>query len=184
MRRGNVLCALVLAVAGCSAHGSPDDRAANPQRVIVTSGEGSTLADLELSKDDFLSTSVIPVSRSTAWSQLASVYEQLGLPAPAVDQRSWTMAVQGHTVRRRLGDERLSRYVGCGSDMTGQIADSHRVHLNVQTWLEENGAHRTTVRTRVDATASSIESRAGTISCTTVGELETRIATALRERAR
>jgi xanthine dehydrogenase molybdopterin-binding subunit B len=103
------------------------------------------------------------------------------LPAPVMDESIWTVEVRNHTATRRIGDIRMSQILDCGSDMTGQLADTHRIRLSVRTWLEPAGGENTEVRTRVDALASSME-RSATFSCSSRGELEARIAQALEER--
>ena len=88
------------------------------------------------------------------------------------------------TVARRVEEHcaRMSSLLECGRGMTGAYADTHRIRLTVRTWLEAAGSS-TDVKTRVVAEASSVEGTAGTIACSSRGQLEARIAAALREAA-
>jgi hypothetical protein len=166
---------------GCASTPDPNSRPATQERIIVSSDPAGTVADIDLVRPDYVGSFVVPASRARLWPMVAPVFAQLGLPAPSLDDGTWTAVVQNHTLTRRLGDARLSILLDCGSDMSGRLADSYRVRLSVRTWLEPAGGENTDVRTRVEATASPPD-RAGTITCTSNGELEKRIAAALAAR--
>ncbi|MBR9989006.1 MAG: hypothetical protein KFH98_04575, partial [Gemmatimonadetes bacterium] len=121
---------------------------------------------------------VVPAPRQEVWSRLPAVYGELGLPEPAVDHSVWTVAVQNHTIMRRVGSESMSGLIDCGRSMTGPNADSHRIRLSVRTWLEPS-ADGTEVRTRVEAVATPVDGRAGSFTCSSRGRLEMLIAQAL-----
>jgi hypothetical protein len=172
--------ALVLASTAC-ASADPNARQSGQDRIIVTSDPGGVVADFNIQRPDYVGAFVVKDARDRLWSQLPAVYTELGLPAPVMDESIWTVEVRNHTATRRIGDIRMSQILDCGSDMTGQLADTHRIRLSVRTWLEPAGGENTEVRTRVDALASSME-RSATFSCSSRGELEARIAQALEER--
>jgi hypothetical protein len=167
---------ILLALAGCASTGPNEGR---PREDLVTVGsqDGRTLM-LPLKRDDYVAGGTIDAPRETLWPLLPLVYEELGLPAPGADRSIWTVAVQNHTAMRRIGGERISTLLDCGRDLTGAHADTHRIRLSVRTWLEP-AAEGTSVNTRVEASASSTEGRAGSFSCNSRGELEFRIANAL-----
>lgn len=156
----------------CAAAG-PNARQDRTERVIV-SGDAGTMADVNLRREDYVPSEVLDAPRETVWALLPAAYNDVGLPEPVADQSTWTVAVVGHRAMRRIGDTRMSAMISCGSDIAGQHADTHRIRLSVQTWLEESDGG-TNARTRLEATASSIEGRAGVIACTSTGELENRI---------
>jgi hypothetical protein len=165
--------------AACTAT-APNEGTIRQDVVRVGMDDGRTMV-LPLVHDDFVEGGVVTALREDVWSILPLVFEEVGLPPPAVDEFTWTMAVQNHTIMRRLGDTQLSKLIECGRDMSGDHADSHRIRLSVRTWLQP-AAQGTEVRTRVEARATSVEGRAGTIQCTSKGVLELRMANAAQAR--
>lgn len=114
---------------------------------------------------------------------LAAVYEGLKIPLNLTD------SIQGHIGNtgvplRTIGGKRMSTYVGCGSGMTGQYADIHRVTMAVVSWVQPRGRDSATVRTGVFAGA--VDRAEGSSSmpraCSTTGLLEERIRVLLREK--
>lgn len=172
---------LALGVTACASR-DPNARQSAQDRIIVTTDPGGVVADLNIQRPDYVGSFVVPEPRDRLWPLLSAVYRELGLPAPGVDESTWTAEVANHNVTRRLGNTRLSLLVDCGSNMTGQLADTHRIRLAVRTWLVPAGGDSTEVHTRVDALASSME-LSGTFTCFSRGELERRIANALEARA-
>ncbi|HEX6133785.1 MAG TPA: hypothetical protein VFZ24_07475 [Longimicrobiales bacterium] len=168
----------VLALASCAS--APNETMTTQDRVVLSGSQG-TIVDVDLRRDDYSPESLVAASRETLWDLLPEVYTDLGLPAPAADPSIWTVAVQDHVTMRRVGDQRMSRLLDCGNDITGPLADRNRIRLNVRTWLEEAG-ESTLVRSRLEATSTSVEGRAGTTTCVSRGVLEARITQALRAR--
>lgn len=171
-----ITCILVLPLVACAS--SPNDGRSREDLVTVGSQDGRTII-LPIQHDDFVGGGVVEAPREAVWSVLPIVYEELGLPVPAADRSIWTVAVQNHTTSRRIGSARMSELIDCGMEVTGAQADSHRIRLSVRTWLEP-AAEGTKVVTRVQANASAVDGRAGSFACSSRGELETRIANALR----
>jgi hypothetical protein len=136
------------------------------------------MADMSIRREDYVPSTTLEVPRETVWELLPGVYEEIGLPVPGVDRSTWTVGVIDHRTSRRIGSMRMSTLISCGSDLTGQNADTHRIRMTVRTWLEETDGG-TNARTRVEATASSTEGRASVVPCTSTGELENRIAVTL-----
>jgi hypothetical protein len=178
MRRLTVAAAL-FGFAACATSG-PNELGSTTERVSVSEG-GAQVMEVSISRDDPALTRHFDASPEAIWRLLPAVYADVGLPAPALDEESLTVAVQDHVMMRRIGDERMSRLIDCGRDMSGDHADSHRIRLNVRTWVT-GAAPATDVHTRVEATATSVEGRPGSITCTTRGRLEQNIAEALRTR--
>lgn len=176
-----VACIVVAAGLTACAARSPNEGRPREDVVRVSAHDGRSVV-VPLIHEDFVTGGVVKAPREQLWPLLPLVYEELGLPAPARDQSIWTVAVQNHTLTRRLGSERLSELINCGSGLTGANADTHRIRLSVRTWLEP-AAEGTEVRTRVEAHASSVEGLANSFHCSSRGELEMRIAAALQVRS-
>ena len=114
---------------------------------------------------------------------LAAVYEGLKIALNITD------SIRGHVgntgvAMRNIDGKRMSTFVGCGSGMTGQYADIHRVTLAVVSWVQPRGRDSSTVRTGVFAGA--VDRAEGSSSmpraCATTGVLEERIRVLLREK--
>lgn len=178
MRTFNLSIALV-ALAAC-ATANPNERPATEERVVLSGSEGNVL-DMTIQRDNYVQGVVVEAPLNAVWPLLPGIYADLGLPVPATDPSIWTVAVQNHVAMRQIGDQRMSRLIDCGNDITGALADKNRIRLSLRTWLEpaESG---TRVRTRLDATATSVEGRAGTTTCVSRGELENRILQSVRAR--
>ena len=170
-------CLILVSVTACATSG-PGARQESDERVIVSGDATGTVADVRITREDYVPSAVLDAPRAKVWELLPAVYQELGLPEPGADRSTWTVAVVDHRTSRRIGNMRMSTLISCGSDLTGQNADTHRIRMTVRTWLEAEG-EGTIARTRVEATASSTEGRASVISCTSRGELENRIAVTL-----
>lgn len=165
----------VLATAACAPAADPGPRTSPPERVVIASDAGSGII---IQRHQHLGMHTFPVAAEQLWNKLPDAYAELGLPVPELDPTNRIVAVQNHTVMRRLKTSPLSVYIDCGSDLTGQLADKNRVRMTVKTWLEPESATSTVVRTQLDASATSSE-RSGWFECTTTGALEERIAHAI-----
>ena len=114
---------------------------------------------------------------------LAAVYEGLKIPLNVTD------SIRGHVGNtgvpiRTIDGKRMSNYVGCGSGMTGQYADIHRVTLAIVSWVQPRGRDSSTVRTGVFAGAVDRAEGSSSLprACATTGLLEERIRVLLREK--
>jgi hypothetical protein len=171
-----VACASV-ALAACASAPSANVRPTAHDRIIVTSDPAGTVADMSLVRPDRVGSFLVPLPAARLWPLLPAAFAELGMPEPATDVDRMAAAVQGHTLGRVLGDARLADLFDCGADMAGRIADTHRLRIDVETWLGAVGGS-TAVHTRAEAVALSPE-RSGRIPCATTGLLERRIADTL-----
>jgi len=170
---------LLLLLVAC-ATGGPNEQPMREDRVSLHDSEGQ-IFDVSLQRQDYVQQSTFDVPGDSLWVRIPDALRDVGLPLPVMDAAIRTALVENHTVMRTLGTERLSRFLDCGSDITGYVADTHRIRLTVRSWLEPEGRN-TRLHTRVEATATSVEGRPGRITCSSRGELEYRIAQALRAR--
>lgn len=175
--RNIIACVVLVMLTACAASAPNEGRMR--EDVVRVGGHDGRSTVIPLIHDDFVTGGIVEASPEALWPLLPVVYEELGLPSPAADRSTWTVAVQNHALTRRLGNDRMSTLIECGSGLTGAHADTHRIRLSVRTWLEP-APGGTGVRTRVEALASSLEGLANTFHCSSRGELEMRIAVALQ----
>jgi hypothetical protein len=134
-------------------------------------------------RSDFVAVNDVAAPRPVVWQLLRQAWDDVGLPAPQVDDRAYSLGVSNHLITRRLGRAPLSTYLSCGSSVAGWNADTHRIRLTVRTVLEHVTPDSTRIHTRVDAVATPTEgTSSAAIECTTRGALEVQISARVRER--
>jgi hypothetical protein len=184
LRRSVLLLACIApALAACASTPPSPLQDPVPRTSTVGVETRSSRGEVIIRRDDFVAVNELQAPRAAAWQQLLEVWEEVGLPQPNVDARSFTLTVVQGTLHRSLGRERLSTYLNCGSSMSGLNADTHRVRLTVQALLEPSGTDASRLHVRVDATAQSLEGASAALQqCTSKGTLEALITRRVRER--
>lgn len=93
------------------------------------------------------------------WHILPIAFDSLGLQLSLVDPKRHVMGNEGIKVRARLGKERLSTYLECGTTQVGPNADSYEVFLTVLTDLRpvKSDSTRTTVTVNLSAAAKPLQ---------------------------
>jgi hypothetical protein len=179
------LLILVLAAgaAGCAAS-REDGFVSTPTQtpVSITTEDGSGTPTVRVTRDRYVSDDVLVGGRPELWRIIPLAFENVGLPLPVVDPREYSATVQNHVLTRTLNRERLSNFLECGNGIEGPHADTHRITLNVRTWIEPmDSTDRSVVRTQVDASARNLmHGSSGTTSCSSRGRLELLIREELR----
>ena len=114
------------------------------------------------------------------WDLLPVVYYELGIP---MEMNKPSVKVRGSLFfeTKRIGGKRLGAYLDCGIDVTGPIANSHKVHLGVFTKLEEVHDKRTRVITQISSWAQRQYVSANMMPCRSKGVLERLIAERVAE---
>jgi hypothetical protein len=183
-RRAALLLACIPpAVAACAGAPPSPLRDTGPQTSTVAVETQSSRGEVIIRRDDFVAVNELQAPRAAAWQQLLEVWREVGLPEPVVDARGFTLSLAQGALHRRLGPERLSTYLNCGSSISGLNADTHRVRLTMQALLEPSGTDASRLHLRVDATAQSMEGASTALQqCTSNGTLEGLITRRVRER--
>ena len=160
---------------GCASWGG---RTATPDRETVrVSGAGSLrMAALDQTSDAKIS---FPIGK--VWHALPAAYEQLGIPITQADEATHTIANGGLKIRRELGKTSLSRYIDCGTTQIGENADSYDVYLTITSHVDEEATSGFSVlRTTFEAMARPIAFSRDYSRCSSKGELEKRLAEAVK----
>ena len=124
----------------------------------------------------------IEASPAAAWDALVQVYGNLGIEIAGLDNGTRVITNPDLTVSRRIGGERLSRYLDCGSGSIGGAADTYRIKMNILSHVEANPDGKSTVHTTIQAVANNPEGTSNTrIPCASTHQLEHRIAAAVAE---
>ena len=168
------LAVATLATLACASSGSTGSGAYEQSHVIVDAPGGRY--DLLLTRELYLSSDTLTVAPKAAWAALVQTYAAFGVPLQGADQSSYMIATQYFHAHSSFAGERLSRWLECGSTMTGDIATTYEITLRFGSLLDTSVVGRTIVRSAV--TASAVATGTGTtpVQCSSRGSLEKRIA--------
>ncbi|MHB1297642.1 MAG: hypothetical protein ACYC0B_03855 [Gemmatimonadaceae bacterium] len=118
---------------------------------------------------------IVTINGSTGatYRALAQVFAELKIP---VDVQDSTRGLIGVTNVRRMGtfgNARISRYLNCGSGMTGLNADNWRVEVTALAFLEKADSATTTLRLAMVGGAQDVAgSSTIPVACGTTGVFE------------
>lgn len=125
-----------------------------PTTVRITDNANAVYGDMTYYFDENVVVSEIAATPNDAWEHLLTAYEAVGLEPSIQDVASLTVGVQEARVSRSLGDRRISTYLSCGRDMTGNLADRATIRIWMTTRLRAIADDRTEVRTELTANAT------------------------------
>lgn len=114
----------------------------------------------------------IPAGHEVTRAATIAVLEALTIPVTTNDPVG-LIGNAGFTRLRRLGNERLSKYVDCGVGQSGPQADTWRVTMAVMVWIESTGAAESRMRMALVAGAQDLDPGARrSARCGSTGALE------------
>lgn len=176
--RSIVLLVLVFSAA-CAASGSGPLRApAGHPPSIEPSG---TSLEVNLSPTRAVVSEAVAATPDAAWAALPEAWADVGLEVKEVSEATRVLGNPRVVVSRRLGEVPLSRYLECGSGLTGPFADRYRIEMLIRSAVvpgERGGAR---VDTYLEAQARNPEGSSNTgVQCASTGSLERAIAARVR----
>lgn len=167
-----------LALSGCAAAPSINPVVAAPPRIVESGGTTEVYID----PDTRSVGGVVAGTRDAVWKALIQSYQEIGIPVTSIDEVNGILGNRVFDVSRRLNGKSLSTYLGCGSNLSGEIANNGRVRIDLLSQLRpvEGG---TRVETRVIATARSNEGTStNATTCNSTGRLEELITSLVRQK--
>jgi hypothetical protein len=115
----------------------------------------------------------VPGSPARTLNALKEVYAELKIETPLLDSVELEIGNEKFFKRGSLAGRRLSGFVDCGSGLTGEYADNHRVDFSLVTFVRPNAEDRSTIRTVLLGAAINVtEGAKPTQYCNSNGELE------------
>lgn len=173
-----LMASLALSLGGCAT--SP--RAAAPTRPATqTIGTPSTGGSITIATNSAgPDVAALPYPLEKVWSAMPIVLDSLKVPIGRVDPTLRVIGNEAFKIRQRMGKTSLSRYFDCGSTQIGPNADSYDVMVTVLAQLESTGAASTRISTTVQAMAKPITFNQEYASCSSRGELESKLLGFLR----
>ncbi len=168
--------ALAACASGGGASSSIGPSGVTQSTVRVDGGTATSRYESQLTRDDRAATTNLAVGADRAFAVLPNVYEQVGLKVNTAVSDTRTVGVNGAHVRR-VGKDPLSRFLSCGSDATGTpLADSYSVTLTVLSSVTPSGTAGSVLATQVLGVAQPIATSGTSVTCSSTGVLEDRIA--------
>lgn len=172
---------LLAAVTACAAPAPGAWPAPAPVEIEMIDAGGNSLR-FDFMPERGVSADTIRGPARLAWGALPAAYAKFGLGVTS--HRSARVVTSESSVRREIGDVRLSRMLACGSAMGSQRADTYTIRLAVATYVDSIGPATTILRTRVQATGRDASAGAPAVQCRTTGYLEQQIANAAQHLVR
>ena len=175
------LTLLVLLAAGCASGGGASTVRSTQERVTFDLGGGAF--DMKLFRDEVLSADTLALAPAMAWQGLLRAYASLGVPLQGANARQRVIATQHFRGFRNFAGERLSRWLDCGSSITGDIATTYEVTMRLATMVDTSLADRSVLVTAFTATAVATGSGTTPVHCRSLGKFEKQLAQMAREKS-
>ena len=179
MRRASLTLALLLV--GCATSPSQDPMIGSAVQARASDNPTGTGGDFRLPADMVTASFDVPSSAEEAWPALKAVFEELKIPTPEVSESTRTLRNLRFVVSRRLGGQRLSRYLDCGRSPTGPNANTHRLELEIASRVVAEGPEESRIDTEIAGIGMNTEGTSNNrVLCTSNHQLELRIAAQVR----
>lgn len=167
-------------LAGCA---SSPSAGPSPQRTTTTISAGTSTGSYSQTTGDAGTRAVFDEPADQVWVATQLAYADLGIEAGIMEPEGWVYGTR-RLVASRVGGERASRLVNCGTGPFGApAADSYEVSFTVASSVEPT-ATGTQVVTWMAATARPRGTAATAVQCTSRGRLEAMINAEISARVR
>ncbi|HUQ99241.1 MAG TPA: hypothetical protein VM166_07295 [Gemmatimonadaceae bacterium] len=148
---------------------APAPEAKDRDKVLVSTELGA----IHSNRDVRIARANLKSPRTVVVAVLKDAYEELGIPVKVADPVTGQVGNNYFSKTGHLGSVPLSRYVSCGSTLTGPAADNYRVTLSVLSVVGATGAG-SHVETHLTARADP-ETGNGSLQCESMNTLEEEI---------
>ncbi len=126
----------------------------------------------------------VPASPALTYQAATAVLQELQVPLSVSEPQHGVVGSSGFTVMRLLGRVRLSKYLNCGTGMSGDYADVRRITMALVVWVDSAGQAESRVKVGVLAGAQELGGVSrNAISCGSTGALEEFLIEEIRKRA-
>lgn len=171
-----------LAAAACSSGGSLTPAGTTGVSSSIQTDVGGQAVSFSRWEDLYVRKDTLEGDPDDLYRQAVQVYADMEIPITTVDAEERVVGAVEKRIRRELAGQRISRYLRCGSNLSGEIADRYDVWITVASRVEpvEGGA---AVLTHVQAVASQGQVSGHRVRGTTEGRLEREIFHRLQLRA-
>lgn len=122
-------------------------------------------------------------ARDSIYAALLSVFQELKIPVQTANPKAGLLNNLNADISRRLGGERLSRYIDCGRGFSGENANVCRVTIVMAAWPDPQSGDATALHVAfIGGGLDPAGSRGNYVLCTSKGVLEEEFAAKVRAR--
>ena len=178
-----LLFATACATGGASTSSKPEGDAIivqNTQSIIQTGGANNISIGSGLTSVVQANTTRINFTVDKVFDALGGAYESLGIPVTMMVTKDRMLGNLEFKTRARIGSLPMRRLLDCGMQLGEPNSDSYQILMSVSSEVKDNGDGSSTLSTVVQATGRPVQFTGADVRCTTVGELEKRIASAVQ----
>lgn len=145
---------LVLLLLACasSSPNTVDRRSTTDVRTVTVDWWGGHV-NLGATREISITSDTVDFDPQRLWTSLPAVYDSLGIRINVVNSEARLIGAVQTRLRGKLGTERPSRYLRCGTNITGSVADQYDIYLTAVTQVS-------TIPNRSDASVLSTHVRA------------------------
>lgn len=166
---------LVAILAACASSGSsrvPGRSTTDVQTVTVDWWGGHM--NLRATREISVTVDTLDFAPEGVWAALPAVYDSLGVPINLVNSEARALGAVQSRLRGRLGSEGISRYVRCGTTITGDVADQYDIYLTTVSQVSpvSGDSEAAVLSTHVRALAQRGGIGDQGVECATRGRLE------------
>jgi len=127
---------------------------------------------------------VIPATPANAYVAAQFVFDALQMPLTTADSVGGLLYQSGFNTRRKVLGKRMSWAVKCGDGITGDNADSWRIHMAYAVFLEPAPDNQTRMGVTLAAGANNVDGAyKPAVGCGSTGAFEAEIAMLVRAQA-
>jgi len=125
----------------------------------------------------------VPGSPALTFQAASAVLQELKVPLSVNEPQNGVLGSGGFTMLRLLGGVRLSKYLSCGTGMSGEYADVRRITMALFVWVDSAGPTESRVKIGMLAGAQDLAGVSrNAILCGSTGALETFLVDEIRKR--
>jgi hypothetical protein len=168
-----VAATAVMIAAACAS--SSSNTGSPTQRDMAVYIPGASLGAFTITSDDGSIVANIGAARDEVWRRIPSAFDSLGIPISLIDPKSHVVGNEGVKLRAKLGNQRLSTYIECGTTQVGPNADSYEVYFTIMARLDSTGPATTRMTTSITAAAKPLAYSQAYSRCTSKVALEKRL---------
>jgi hypothetical protein len=133
--------------------------------------------------DSLATTITINGSTGATYRALAQIFAELKIAVDVQDSTRGLIGVTSLARMRTFGNARISRYLNCGSGMTGLNADNWRVYVTALAFIEKADSATTTLRLAMVGGAQDVAgSSTEPVACGSTGVFESLVAERVKQR--
>ncbi len=164
-------------VAACGSTGGATGTAPIPVQVAAQNVTGAPImSGVTMLVGSTGQKAIVGASRDAVWARLPAAYEALGIPLSIKDDAAFRLGNEQVRARRQLNGVQMRTIVDCGSDLSGEKAESYDIKLTIQTTVSPGATPDfAEIVTTVSALGRSASIGTQDVNCATRGELEKRI---------